>query len=504
MSKAYQRPKVAVIGAGFAGLRCADVLLQGGVDVTVFEARNRIGGRVFQVSLEGQLYDVGANWIHEPNENPLMDIAKDTNTFVCPRPFGVALVDSSGRSRSIPYAERLKTTIDDLFDRASEYSYQHSAAIDPRLSIMDYVRDRVTEEFKGQPEFMQDLHREAERRGMWDGDPTSSLSLKHQCLEKGPGGIDVFVSGTYKNIVSQVAKPALEKGVVQLGQKVNRIIYQDDSSPAKVMVETSSGTQESFDEVVVTCPLGWLKKHRTSFFVPELPPPLSQAIDNISFGRLEKIYLTFPLAFWLSRGQDQQSTGSIDGYPCVTHFHHPSYVKNQIPYPANQMIVSLTHLLQGHTQPTILFYIHGPYATQLVHTIKGLEPHGDEYNNVLETYTKPFYSRLPNYAINDPACKPRSYYCSTWQLDDLAGNGSYSNFQIGQADAAKDVAILRDAGVLNRMKGVWFAGEHVAPACRQATTVGAYISGERVAENICKKWDMVLKRVSQGQPLAHI
>jgi hypothetical protein len=37
---------VCVVGAGFAGLRCAEVLIEEGVQVTILEARNRIGGRV--------------------------------------------------------------------------------------------------------------------------------------------------------------------------------------------------------------------------------------------------------------------------------------------------------------------------------------------------------------------------------------------------------------------------------------------------------------------------
>lgn len=39
-------PRVAVIGAGFAGLACADELATAGYDVTVLEARDRVGGRV--------------------------------------------------------------------------------------------------------------------------------------------------------------------------------------------------------------------------------------------------------------------------------------------------------------------------------------------------------------------------------------------------------------------------------------------------------------------------
>lgn len=41
-----RRPNVAVIGAGLSGLRCADILIQNGARVTLFEARDRVGGRV--------------------------------------------------------------------------------------------------------------------------------------------------------------------------------------------------------------------------------------------------------------------------------------------------------------------------------------------------------------------------------------------------------------------------------------------------------------------------
>ena len=37
---------VGVVGAGASGLRCADVLLKNGFQVTILEARDRIGGRV--------------------------------------------------------------------------------------------------------------------------------------------------------------------------------------------------------------------------------------------------------------------------------------------------------------------------------------------------------------------------------------------------------------------------------------------------------------------------
>jgi pyruvate/2-oxoglutarate dehydrogenase complex dihydrolipoamide dehydrogenase (E3) component len=47
---AGRKLRVGVIGAGLAGLRCAEVLLDGGADVTVLEARDRIGGRVSELA----------------------------------------------------------------------------------------------------------------------------------------------------------------------------------------------------------------------------------------------------------------------------------------------------------------------------------------------------------------------------------------------------------------------------------------------------------------------
>jgi len=37
---------VGIVGAGLAGLRCAEILVEEGIDVTVVEARDRLGGRV--------------------------------------------------------------------------------------------------------------------------------------------------------------------------------------------------------------------------------------------------------------------------------------------------------------------------------------------------------------------------------------------------------------------------------------------------------------------------
>ncbi len=67
---------VLVVGAGMAGLAAAHELSLNGRSVTVLEARDRIGGRVYT---DAKGFDHGAYWLHQDadNPNPLVDIAKD-------------------------------------------------------------------------------------------------------------------------------------------------------------------------------------------------------------------------------------------------------------------------------------------------------------------------------------------------------------------------------------------------------------------------------------------
>ena len=56
-------PRVVVVGAGFAGLAAADELRAAGIEVTVLEARDRVGGRVWSVPFAGSVVERGAEFI---------------------------------------------------------------------------------------------------------------------------------------------------------------------------------------------------------------------------------------------------------------------------------------------------------------------------------------------------------------------------------------------------------------------------------------------------------
>ena len=93
-------------------------------------------------------------------------------------------------------------------------------------------------------------------------------------------------------------------------------------------------------------------------------------------------------------------------------------------------------------------------------------------------FFEPYYSRLPGYT---PAYTPLRFLATEWCNDDFAGNGSYTNFQVGMTDAASDVEVIR-YGMPDHH--IYFAGEHTAPFDGLGTVAGAYTSGEKVAMRI--------------------
>ena len=61
--------RIAIIGAGMSGLASAHKLSTNDREVTLFEARDRIGGRIWTDERLGIPLELGASWIHGINGN---------------------------------------------------------------------------------------------------------------------------------------------------------------------------------------------------------------------------------------------------------------------------------------------------------------------------------------------------------------------------------------------------------------------------------------------------
>ena len=70
--------RVLIVGAGVSGLAAARELQRAGYAVTILEARERIGGRVWTDRRFATPIDLGASWLHGGPGNPLKPVAAST------------------------------------------------------------------------------------------------------------------------------------------------------------------------------------------------------------------------------------------------------------------------------------------------------------------------------------------------------------------------------------------------------------------------------------------
>jgi monoamine oxidase len=94
---APDRSAVIVVGAGVAGLIAARRVHEAGIDVLVLEARNRVGGRLLSVPIEGGALDLGATWFW-PGERRVQRLCAELGVATHPQYLdGAALYQIPGR-----------------------------------------------------------------------------------------------------------------------------------------------------------------------------------------------------------------------------------------------------------------------------------------------------------------------------------------------------------------------------------------------------------------------
>jgi monoamine oxidase len=275
---AAERASVAVIGAGAAGLGAARDLVDAGHEVVIYEARDRIGGRVSTDTSLGVPVDLGASWIHGTRGNPLTAIADELNYTRVPTDYESMIVyDKNGSRvpdsiwsepvRAVDGAARRGITIAEAIESATAEMTRQ------QLERFDFV---VVSTFEH--EYAAD-----------------AVDLSADAPHEGDyfGGGDVTMPGGYIGLLTVLAD-GLD---IRLGTAVDTVATTDTG----VTLHTAQGSW-THDRCIVTLPLGVLKAGAVEF-EPPLPRSKQGAIDRFGMGLLDKVILEFPEVFWNDRYQ---------------------------------------------------------------------------------------------------------------------------------------------------------------------------------------------------------
>lgn len=292
-----QRPvdRVVVVGAGIAGLTVAAGLRRAGIPCVVLEARDRIGGRLHTIDLAGVPVDLGGSWIHHPVGNPLRAYV-DAEGLPCvpgdPLPTIAVFDAADGRMLT---ADERDPLLDVQFERFPAAVESLQSRLGPDATAADGIDAFLAaagldeaQTRRGRQLLRAEIEADA-------ADVAERQSLRWLWHEVEYGG-DLFGDlpvGGYGTVVQ-----ALATGVdVRLNHEVVAVELVDDG----VRVRTADGAVEEATHVVVCTPLGVLKAGLPAFD-PPLPAAKRTAIEQLGFGRYEKIALRFESAFWRDAG----------------------------------------------------------------------------------------------------------------------------------------------------------------------------------------------------------
>ncbi|KXT07996.1 hypothetical protein AC579_5162 [Pseudocercospora musae] len=530
---------VLILGAGMSGLACAARLhesdyFQGKNRLRVLEGRDRIGGRIDAVYVNGNRLDTGANWIHgigtKDNPNPLMDILphkkyKQLQVPVTCRPAhrrssavededwleieptpSLRTRDSSSNSDLVIPAKvaevmmnALWQMIQSLHETAAHVPEQEAAQTTMLHAIAQTAEFK--EAFKSLPqEYHLAMNAIPQFIETMEAAPLAAQSAENSVGHPGMSllefgiedfdGHQVFLHDGYIAVIHEIAKPLVQAGLVQLDTQVLHIDWQQ--SPIKVITNDGAYTAR---EVVCTLPLGVLQSHlevssseaeAKPFFEPVLPFDKQTAIKSLGFGTLDKILLVYDRPWW----NDEPYT-SIFKKGLVPRSFGPEGQDDIKPQAAPDSLMGFTDELAGieiHEDGTatpglrVLSVVNldsltgKPALSAFVSCANAVEVEAMSDAEAGGIVHRALTSWL---GCEPPA--PDAIHVTRWASDEFS-LGSYTHMITGLSETKHRVAFQHP--IRNRKGGVLrFAGEHTSRN-HFATVHGALLSGRREADAI--------------------
>ncbi len=314
--------RVAVVGAGIAGLHCAYRLQQVGVNVTVYEASTRVGGRMFSVkddAYDGQIFELGGELI-DTNHATLFALADELDIELDDRLAdekiqadlwfieGKELDEASVVEQFSAVAPAMADAVAAADDEEDDTAFNELDAtplsdwLDENVPVADYpgLHALLTVAYRG--EFGLETSEQ------------SALNLLYLIGSDEPEPFRIFGESDERyhahegsQIFPTRLAEALEDGTVQLGTKLTRLTGGDARGFTLELTDAKTGSKSeaNFDHVVLAMPYSVLRKVK-------LDVPLSalkkQIIAELGYGTNAKIMGSFESRIWR---EQQQLSGSV-------------------------------------------------------------------------------------------------------------------------------------------------------------------------------------------------
>ncbi|CAL4063535.1 unnamed protein product, partial [Meganyctiphanes norvegica] len=317
---------VIVVGCGAAGIGAVKKLTDNGIySVLVLEGDNRVGGRInTQVMSREHFVDLGAQWVHGQEGNSIYEYAKPRGLM-----HQHVSVDGQGdfyteSGKRIPdnIVEEVLTVLVEATEKcqnfvlsdeceAGKQNIPESVGSFIRLEFEEYLR-RCSSDTDEIQNIKKALYHWNIRWERIDNacDSIHQLSAKRWgdykfCKGDNNNNTKYGFGAIFNSILNECRMDLqLNSEVVKIDyapqiESMSCRFYVPNSDIFPVKVECRDGSRYESQHVIVTSSLGYLKAH-PKLFMPQLPSIITDAIDSLSFGTINKIFLEYENPWWES------------------------------------------------------------------------------------------------------------------------------------------------------------------------------------------------------------